>query len=218
MRPYRRRKAVQWLLIASLMIAMVVVPFLLLEEPVLRFTDLLLNAHHRWMLTGLVIGLLASDVFLPVPSSLVGTGASALLGFSGGFAATWLGLTLGCALGYWFGTTAGRNLVLRVVSEEELASAENLFARFGTLALLMCRAVPVFAEVSVVFAGISRMPFKTFGIVVATSNAGLGAAYAAIGYFALTIDSFLFGLIGAIALPAVAGLVVKSVRRAEPGS
>jgi uncharacterized membrane protein YdjX (TVP38/TMEM64 family) len=209
MRPNRRRTAVHWLLATSLMIAMVVVPFLLLEEPFLRFTGLLLNAHHRWMLSGLVVGLLAADVFLPVPSSLVGTGASALLGFAGGFAATWLGLTLGCVLGYWFGTTAGRGLVSRVVSEEELVSAENLFVRFGTLALLMCRAVPVFAEVSVVFAGISRMPFRTFGIVVATSNAGLGAAYAAIGYFALTVDSFLFGLIGAIALPVIAGLIVK---------
>jgi membrane protein DedA with SNARE-associated domain len=202
----------QWLLVGASMIAIVVLPFLLLEESALRFTGLLMNAQHRWVLAGLVVGLLAADVFLPVPSSLVATGAGVLLGYSLGFAAIWAGLTLGCLLGYWFGATAGRALVSKVVSEEAMASAENLFSQFGTLALLISRAVPVLAEVSVVFAGISRMPFRTFGMVVAASNAGIGAAYAAIGCFALSVDSFLLGFLGAIALPAVVGLVVKSIQ------
>lgn len=193
------------------MIAMVVVPFLLLKEPVLHLTRLLMSAHHQWALAGLLVGLLAADVFLPVPSSFVGTSAGFLLGYSVGFAATWLGLTLGSVLGYWFGRTAGRGLVSRVVSEEELSRAEGLFIQFGTLAILICRAVPVMAEVSVIFAGISRMPLRTFGIAVASSNAGISAAYVAIGYYALTVDTFWLGLIGAIALPAAAGLVVKSV-------
>jgi membrane protein DedA with SNARE-associated domain len=180
----------QWLLVASAMAAIIILPFLLLEEPALRLTSLLMINQHRWMLAGLVVALLAADVFLPVPSSFVATGAGALLGYSAGFAAIWAGLTIGCGLGYWFGTTAGRAVISRVVSEEALASAEHLFTKFGTLALLICRAVPVLAEASVVFAGISRMPLRTFGMVVATSNAGIAAAYAAIGYFALSLDSF----------------------------
>ncbi|MEO7650288.1 MAG: VTT domain-containing protein [Bryobacteraceae bacterium] len=211
MLPDRCRRAVRWAFVGALMIAMVIVPFLLLEEPVLRFTGLLMNAHHRWALASLVVGLLAADVFLPIPSSIVGTGAGVLLGYSAGFAAAWLGLTLGCALGYWFGRTAGRALISRVVTEEELARAENLFTQFGTLALLICRGVPVMAEVSVIFAGISRMPLRTFGVAVASSNAGISAAYVAIGYYALKMDSFWLGLIGAIALPAAAGFAMRRI-------
>ena len=211
MLPDRRRRTVRWLLVGVSMIAMVVVPFVLLEEPVLRITDLSMTNTHQWALAGLVVVLLASDVFLPVPSSLVGTSAGFLLGYSAGFLATWLGLTLGCVLGYWFGRIAGRALVSRLVSEAELSRAEALFIRFGVIALLICRAVPVMAEVSVIFAGISRMPLRKFGLAVAGSNTGISAAYAAVGYFAMTINSFWLGLLGAIVLPATAAFLAKAV-------
>jgi 3-dehydroquinate synthase len=211
------RNAVRWLLAGSVMMALVVLPFLLLEESALRLTGLVMNTQHRWALAGWIVALLAADVFLPVPSSVVATGAGLLLGYAAGFTAIWVGLTTGCVLGYWFGTTAGRAFVLRAVSEEGLASAERLFMQFGTFALVICRAVPVLAEVSVIFAGISRMRLRTFAAVVVTSNAGIAAAYAAIGYFALTLDSWLLALIAAMALPAVAGVLVKGLVRRSAG-
>src|SRR4051794_8136916 len=105
MLPNRRRAALRWLLVGFSMIALVVVPFLLFEDSVLKLTGLLMNTQHRWALASLVVGLLAADVFLPIPSSLVATGAGALLGYTLGFSAIWIGLTLGCVLGYWFGAT-----------------------------------------------------------------------------------------------------------------
>ena len=59
-----------------------------------------------WATAGAIGALLALDVFLPVPSSIVSTGAGVLLGFWTGAAVIWIGMTLGCVIGYVFGAYA----------------------------------------------------------------------------------------------------------------
>ena len=59
------------------------------------------------LLAVLVAGLLASDVLLPVPSSLVSSFAGHMLGFTIGLLAVWSGMMLGCLVGYWIGASGG---------------------------------------------------------------------------------------------------------------
>jgi 3-dehydroquinate synthase len=128
-----------------------------------------------------VVLLLASDLFLPVPSSLVSAGAVAALGPALGAAAVWLGMSLGALLGYFVGKSGGRALALRVVGPEELERAAALHERFGAAVLVVCRGVPVLAEASSLFAGLVRMPFAKFAFVAGTANAGLALTYALFG-------------------------------------
>ncbi|MFP2910634.1 DedA family protein, partial [Pyxidicoccus sp. 3LFB2] len=60
-----------------------------------------------WQVAGVLGGLLAGDIFLPVPSSLVSTAAGGLLGFWGGLATNWVGMMGACAVGYALGARAG---------------------------------------------------------------------------------------------------------------
>jgi uncharacterized membrane protein YdjX (TVP38/TMEM64 family) len=134
-----------------------------------------------------IAGLLAGDVVLPVPSSLVGTAAGYLLGFAGGTAVAWAGMTAGALLGYALGARAGRPAATRLVGPAELARLEALRARFGDGVLVVTRPVPVLAEAAVVFAGVGRMPLRRFLALTAASNLGISAAYAAVGHFSFSL-------------------------------
>lgn len=146
---------------------------------------------------------LAADIVLPVPSSLLSTAAGALLGFAGGTLTSWLGMTAGCLIGFL--------LSRRVPGEKMLGPAEmqrvrNAQQRYGDWMLMLFRAVPVLAEASVFFAGLTLMPLRRFLLITATSNLGISLAYAGTGAFFAGRESFLMAFAGAIAIPAVAML------------
>jgi uncharacterized membrane protein YdjX (TVP38/TMEM64 family) len=155
----------------------------------------------------MLAGLLALDVLLPVPSSLVSTAAGAMLGFWGGVASSWLGMTAGCLLGYWLGTRAPLSADM-----ERVARARN---RYGDLALVLFRAVPVLAEASVLFAGFTRMPRARFLRVTALSNLGISAAYAGAAVYSARKESFLLAFGGAMAIPAAGLLVARLLRNVK---
>lgn len=136
--------------------------------------------------------LLAADVFLPVPSSLLATASGMLLGLTPGALTTWSGLQAGVLLGYGFGRSAGRRVAQRLVGEAELARAADAHQVWGGLSLLLARAVPVLAESSVLLAGLARMPLPRFALLTGASNAALALVYASVGAYAVETRTFLW--------------------------
>jgi membrane protein DedA with SNARE-associated domain len=155
-----------------------------------------------------VFSLLALDVFLPVPSSIVSTAAGVFLGFVGGVGVIWLGMMAGCVLGYAVGAR-GSGAARRLVGQEGLARAGRLFERYGDATILLCRPVPVLAEASVVFAGLVKSAFGPFVRLTAISNLGIALGYAAFGAYSLRLDSFLIAFLGALLLPGLFILVSR---------
>lgn len=76
----------------------------------------------------------------------------------------------------------------------------------------MARPVPVLAEASAVFAGIGGMRPGRFLTISVLANLGISAAYAAVGHFSASADSFFLAVLGAWLLPTVAMLLVRAVR------
>ena len=194
----------RWAVLWVLLIGVVLVPFFLFED---QFNALAAQITGRGVSRSVaaaaIFALLALDVFLPVPSSLVATAAGVLLGFLAGAAVVWLGMTAGCLLGYVLGRRASAGAA-RIVGRECLNRAVDLVRRYGVLALVICRPVPVAAEASVVFAGVARAPVTRVLWLTALANLGIAAGYAAFGAFSMRMDSFVAAFIGALALPAVA--------------
>lgn len=91
--------------------------------------------------------------------------------------------------------------------------AHGLAARYGSYGLVVARAVPVLAEASVVFAGVSRFRFDRLLVATGLSNLGIAAAYAAIGAYSHDVDSFLWAFAGAIAVPAAGMAIVRFATR-----
>ena len=57
------------------------------------------------------------------------------------------------------------------------------------------------AETSVVFAGMSKMPLPQFLLIASLSNLGISLAYAGIGAYSLSSNSFLLAFLASIAVP-----------------
>src|SRR5690606_36112158 len=114
-----------------LLVALVIVPFLLwgeaLEEAVIPWIG---AASHPAVAATLVALVMASDVLLPIPSSLVGVTAGALLGWPLGTVALAVGATLGCLVAYALGRLADEGLG-RWVKPEDHARVDRFFSRYG---------------------------------------------------------------------------------------
>jgi uncharacterized membrane protein YdjX (TVP38/TMEM64 family) len=105
------------------------------------------------------IGLLVVDVLLPVPSSMVMLAHGALFG-------AWLGTALslaGCmgaaSFGFWLGRRGGKVLE-RLITQQEKQEADTLLQKWGALALLVTRPLPLLAETTAILAGASPMSWS----------------------------------------------------------
>jgi uncharacterized membrane protein YdjX (TVP38/TMEM64 family) len=202
MQPARWRP---WLILAALTLALILAPFLLFEDEMSAWAGRLTQPErHAGAIALAVIGFLASDVLLPVPSSVVSTASGAALGFLPGLGASVVGMTLGSLIGYGLGRKYGLSLVRRLARERDLELVSSRFRRSAVWALAAMRPVPVLAEASALFAGVAKMPLLTYLAVTTLANIGISAIYCAAGANALHGGSFLLAFAASLALPGAA--------------
>jgi len=185
---------------------LVIASFLLFEQQIQDFLghlDLYLptTPAQQLNLALLLIALLALDVVLPVPSSVVALLAVAALGSVGGYLVIFIGLCLGAWLGYALGAGYFRVLSGRLGLHQRKPG--QMAYRLGTLSLVCLRGVPVLAETSVVAAGMQRYPLRTFVLVTTLANAGLALAYSAIGSLLVEENALLVTLLASMVLPGL---------------
>ena len=158
-----------------------------LELPVLTDPSPWLKEASPVVAVGSVL-LLTSDVFLPVPSSLVMAANGALFGVVPGAVLSLAG-SLGSALLAFALGRAGSPLLDRLVTPEERRRADRLLARWGATAIVVTRPVPVVAEAVAILAGAS--PFGWGRMALATLAGSLPAAvlYALVGAGAQNLAS-----------------------------
>ena len=204
------RRAVVPLLIVSTILAIPVLPFLgfgdVIERKCIEFLDSQVDPLSAF---ALVTAILATDVFLPVPSSPVSTFAGTVLGVWGGTAASWIGMTAGAGFGYFLARAFGRPIVERLSDEDNLRQMQQWSQHYGSALLVVTRAVPVLAEASVLWVGMNGLPWRRFFFPVAVSNLGIAFTYAAIGHLAGRYQVLTVALLLSIALPVVAATIVK---------
>ncbi len=138
--------------------------------------------------------LLALDVLLPIPSSLLGALLGARLGFAAGFAWSLAGLWVGHVVGY----SLGRLVPSRWASE--LPRAPTLWVVF------LSRPVPVLAEAVSVASGAERVPLAGFLAASAAGDCVYAAVLAADGAAWLPSGLRGPGLAAPMLLPVVAWL------------
>jgi len=202
----------RWALFFLALVLLVLLPFLFYGERITAWTMQLLDSRASRAAAAIALGgLLALDIVLPLPSSAVSTAAGALLGLWPGALVSWTGMTTGCVAGYAAGARAAGS-ARRLVGSEELKRVSQSAARHGDWMVILFRSVPVLAEASVIFAGITRIPFGRFLILSALSNAGISLAYAAVGAFSVRMESFFLAFAGAILAPLAGMLALRRAR------
>lgn len=128
-----------------------------------------------------VIALLVVDLFIAVPTLTVTILSGYFLGFPLGFLAGAAGLLTAGTLGYAITYAYGPGLLHRINRDEaKQAEMGAVFARYGVVVLVICRALPILPEVSCCLAGTTRMRFSTFiaAFMLGTIPYALIATYA----------------------------------------
>ncbi len=197
------------LLLAALILSIPIVPFLLFGERLeQRIGDWLSEGASPGILGMAIVGILASDILLPVPSSLVSTYGGAQLSLPWAVGASFLGLTLGAAVGFGLARRLGRPWAQKWAGDGN--AFDRLAQRHGVLTLVLCRAAPVLAEASVLAMGVGGLSWRRFWPPVALANLGIAAAYSLLGRWGKEQSELPYVLLASVVVPAAASLLARA--------
>lgn len=127
------------------------------------------------------IGLLAADLVLPVPGTVVMSALGYVYGpLAGGLAAA-AGSMLAGLCGYGIGRMVGERGARRLLGEVDFEKGRLLFARGGGWMVALSRALPILPEALACTAGLVRMPFGRFAAALACGSLPVGFLFAWIG-------------------------------------
>jgi uncharacterized membrane protein YdjX (TVP38/TMEM64 family) len=156
--------------------------------------------HGGVIAAGLGVGLLIADVLLPVPSSLVMVAHGAVFGVVIGTLLSLLGSVGAALFGFAIGRRGGK-ILERVVTPAERARADYLLARWGALAIIITRPVPLLAETVAIIAGASTMSWSSLFLASFAGSLPPALLYALTGAAVANFQStaLMFGVVMAVA-------------------
>jgi membrane protein DedA with SNARE-associated domain len=196
-----------------------IVPFVFFHQAVERWVSGLVQAPPGpWTVAALVVGLLGTDVLLPIPSSLVSTLAGGQLPAWVAILASWTGLNLGAAVGFWAGRTGGRALAERLADPSDLQQMQRVAQPYAATALVVTRALPILAEATVLLLGVQGIAWRRFWPPVLLSNLGIAIAYSALGHYAGQQEWLAVALSISVALPLLATWWIRRRLNRECGA
>ena len=164
------------------------------------------------VLAGLgAFGLLALDVALPVPSSVVMIANGALFGLPIGAMLSLAGASAASVIAFALGRRAAP-LMQRLVPLDDRRRADRLLARWGATAVVITRPVPILAEAVAFMAGASPLAWQPFTIAAVAGCFPGAVVYAAAGAAASGADPLLV-LVLVIVLATPFWLVARRLGR-----
>ena len=214
----------RWIGLVAGVLTFILVPFFLFGARIESWTgEFIETASDHILMTALVLGgLLATDILLPVPSSIVSTVAGCFLGLAGGTLVSFMGMTISCLAGYALGRFFGSTLAPRAIGADELAKLESLSERLGDWVVVVTRPVPVLAEAAVFFVGMGHMKLSRFILLSSMSNLAISLVYATIGSLSAeaagsseSLTAFLLAAAGSICLHGIMMLLFYKPPTAE---
>ncbi len=146
-----------------------------------RLSTLLIGIVDHVGYAGLFVVMALGNIGAPVGTEFVVPAAGALVA-TGHLSNLWmvvivatLGELAGASVAYAVGRYGGRPVVHRyghyvMFHEREMVKVEGFFQRYGSLAILFCRFIPVVRGICSIPAGISRMPLLPFYVFTAVGS------------------------------------------------
>ena len=196
---------IKWIFFSTIILTSLVLPLTLLESTLSNYENTVLDwaGSNKILVSIMVIFALTADVILPVPNGITNTFAGMSLGWAISSVIVWIGLNLGATFAYTLGRFAGRPIAKKLVSNKEFEEVRASLKNFNVIGLIVSRPVPGFAELIAITAGLSKIPFRLFILVVSTTNIGVAIIFSGIGAAAIENDSLSLVFIGAVIFPAV---------------
>lgn len=173
--------------------------------------------------TGLLVGF-----FLPGDSLLIAAGllaAGGKLNLGGIMAAVVAGAILGNTAGYFIGQRFGpavfRNQNSRFFKPEYVVEAQKFFVKYGALAVILARFVPIVRTLVPTLAGVSRMPFGLYTLynVIGALLWGVGLTALAyyLGQLIPDLDKYILLIVAVVLVVSVIPIVLKFLQARRGG-
>ena len=128
------------------------------------------------------IGLLVVDLFLPVPATGVMAALGSVYGPVLGALVGAVGSALAGLLGYGLARLGGRPVARWLARPDELARFQRFFDRWGGVAIIISRMLPILPEVVAVLAGLARMRLRRFAVALLLGTVPTAALFAWLGH------------------------------------
>lgn len=156
-----------------------------------------------------VVALLASDVLLPVPSSLVMVLSGVIFGVVWGSILALVGSIAGEWLGFELVKRYGRRASARLIGNEDLDRLQQLFDRHGAVAVAITRPLPIVMETMSLVAGLSGMRRGPFLLASLAGTAPIVVVYAYAGAYSRDVGSLVPAVVILVAVGAAGWLVYR---------
>lgn len=182
--------------------------FILFEATGFTFEGILKNTTSRPLLAVLSVLLLGIDVILPIPSSFVMVSNGVLFGFIGGGILSILGGLMSSMIGYFIGSK-GNELARKFSSQTEEAKARTFLEKYGSIAIIASRPIPVLAESVSIMSGTLQWSFKK---VIVNSLIGLlpiSFIYSLTGAYSTSFDSALIAFLINVGIAGLLWLITQ---------
>lgn len=187
-----------------------IIPFLILgdsfEESVQSWFESEWTAGQRFWL---IVGLLAVDIAVPIPSSAVSTYGGVILGFIPAVLASWLGMMVGSLVGFLLARIAGPPLVRYLTKSEDLRTLEGLNERLSLGTIVVTRPLPILSEAAILFMGALRLPVRRLIVPLIFSNLFIAVCYSAIGAWSIEADVTGTVIVLSMVFPFLLTLIVR---------
>lgn len=139
------------------------------------------------------IGLLAADLVLPVPGTVVMSALGLIYGTLVGGLVAAAGSMVAGLCGYGIGRLIGEKAARKLLGDLDFEKGRLLFARGGGWMIALSRALPVLPEALACTAGLVRMPFVRFLGALACGSLPVGFLFAWIGAVGRDAPGWAFG-------------------------
>jgi len=157
-----------------------------------------------------MIALLAADLFLPIPSSLIMVLSGAAFGVLWGSLFSLVGSIGGEWLGFELVRRYRRRAAEKIVGDEELERLARIFDRYGMSVVVVTRALPVVMETMSVVAGLSKMGRGRFLVASLIGTAPITIVYAYAGAVSRQTGSLLPAIVMLVAVSGLGWIIYRA--------
>ena len=151
--------------------------FMFTEEGVVAWLD----NYGQWAWLVAIL-LLISDIFLPLPATIIMAGLGYIYGPVTGGLINAIGSFVSGMIGYWLCRWIGEKAAIQILGKKDYERGRNISNKVGGLVVALSRWLPVFPEVIACMAGLTRMKPSVFHVALACGSLPLGFTYAYIGH------------------------------------
>ncbi len=190
---------------------LIIITFLLLEDLETFFVSSL-NAvsNHPLSYTLVSFLVLASDIILPVPSSIVMYTNGYVLGLFSGATLSLIALMIGSVVGYYLGKFTS----MGIKSTSDIRT-QTILSNYGALSILVTRGIPIISESISIVCGYNQLPFKQYFIMNLIGYIPLCLLYAFCGSIGYNRDTFLISFGCSLLISAAFWVIGKKFLKAN---